>query len=56
MSDGPMLDMRNKIMAVGDYNGSPNLMGNTLFTDWMYGYDAVEAAEKEWAKTHKASL
>ncbi|KAH9215624.1 salicylate hydroxylase [Leptodontidium sp. 2 PMI_412] len=56
MSNGPMLDMRNKIMAVGDYNGSPNLMGNTLFTDWMYGYDAVEAAEREWAKTYRSNL
>ncbi|OBT75480.1 hypothetical protein VF21_04900 [Pseudogymnoascus sp. 05NY08] len=47
MSTGPMLEMRNNIFAVGDYIGSPNLMGNTLFTDWMYGYDAEAKTQKE---------
>ena len=56
MNKGPMLDMRTKIFAMGDYNGSPNLMGNTLFTDWLYSYDAVAEAEKEWAKSFKPNL
>jgi salicylate hydroxylase len=56
MGKGPMLDMRTKIFAVGDYNGSPNLMANTLFTDWLYSYDAAAEAEKEWARTYKSNL
>ncbi|KAJ4988550.1 salicylate hydroxylase [Stagonosporopsis vannaccii] len=56
MGKGPMLDMRTQIFAVGDYNGSPNLMGNTLFTNWLYSYDAVSEAETEWKKAFKSSL
>lgn len=56
MSKGPMLDMRNEIFEVGDYNGSPNLMGNTLFTDWLYSYDAAEEAEREYVKLYRSNL
>lgn len=56
MSKGPMLDMRSEIFEVGDYNGSPNLMGNTLFTNWMYSYDAVKEAEKEYTNLYRSSL
>lgn len=56
MSKGPMLDMRNEIFEAGDYNGSPNLMGNTLFTDWLYSYDAVKEAEREYAKLNRSNL
>ena len=51
-----MLDMRSEIFEVGDYNGSPNLMGNTLFTNWMYSYDAVKEAEKEYTNLYRSSL
>ncbi len=56
MAKGPMQDMRNEIFGVGDYNGSPNLMGNTLFTDWLYSYDAVQEVEREFGKVIRANL
>ncbi len=56
MSKGPMQDMRNEIFGVGDYNGSPNLMGNTLFTNWLYSYDAVQEVEKEFRRQGRAHL
>ncbi|KAL3418180.1 salicylate hydroxylase (FAD binding domain-containing protein) [Phlyctema vagabunda] len=47
MGKGPMLEMRNEVFGFGDYNGSPNIMGNTLFTNWMYSYDAKKEAENQ---------
>ena len=45
MGPGPMLDMRETIFKTGDYPGSPNLMGNTLFQDYLYGFDATKYAQ-----------
>ena len=56
MRKGPMLDMRTQVFAAGDYNGSPNLMANTLFTNWLYSYDVVTETEKEWAKSNRSHL
>ncbi|KAH7089249.1 salicylate hydroxylase [Paraphoma chrysanthemicola] len=56
MGKGPMLNMRTKIFAVGDYNGSPNLMANTLFTNWLYSYDAVAEAERAWTNSRRPNL
>lgn len=48
MKDEAMLAMRKDVFAAGDYPGSPNLMGNTVFQDWMYGYDAAADAAARW--------
>ncbi|KAF4304234.1 Monooxygenase FAD-binding protein [Botryosphaeria dothidea] len=48
MGEGPMLDMREEIFGAGDYPGSPNAMGNTLFQQWLYGHDATEATKARW--------
>ncbi|KEF51437.1 uncharacterized protein A1O9_12586 [Exophiala aquamarina CBS 119918] len=48
MGEGPMLDMRSEVFGVGDYAGSPNYMGNTLFQDYLYGFDATRHAEKAY--------
>jgi hypothetical protein len=48
MRPGPQYDMREEVFDAGDYPGSPNLMANTLFQDWLYGYDVVRDAEARW--------
>jgi salicylate hydroxylase len=48
MSEGPQYDMREEVFHAGDYPGSPNLMGNTLFQQYLYGYDVVQDAEQKW--------
>lgn len=50
MGEGPSLDMREEIFGAGDYPGSPNLMGNTLFQDFLYSFDAVKNVEVEYMK------
>ncbi|KAF4547700.1 FAD-binding domain-containing protein 8 [Elsinoe fawcettii] len=50
MEDAPSLQMREEIFGAGDYPGSPNLMGNTLFQDYLYGFDALKVVESEWRK------
>jgi len=52
MRDGPQYDMREDVFKAGDYPGSPNLMGNSLFQDWLYGYDVLQDAERRWQQTH----
>lgn len=44
------LQMRERVFRAGDDAASPNLMGHTLFQNWLYGYGVIEEAEKEWAK------
>jgi salicylate hydroxylase len=56
MGDGPMLDMRESIFKAGDYPGSPNLMGNTLFQDYLYGFDATAYAENAYEARFGAKL
>lgn len=56
MSPGPMLDMRNTILGVGNYIASPNLLGNTLFVDWLYSYDAEETVKREWTRRYKSKV
>ena len=53
MSEGPQNDMREEVFQAGDYPGSPNLMGNTLFQEYLYGYDVTKDAEKNWQQRHK---
>ncbi|CAK7200186.1 hypothetical protein SEUCBS139899_002877 [Sporothrix eucalyptigena] len=48
IKDEAPLAMRRSVFRAGDYPGSPNLMGNTLFQDWLYGYDAVADATRKW--------
>ena len=48
MGEGPSLRMREDVFKAGDYPGSPNLMGNTLFQEYLYAFDAVKQAEKAW--------
>lgn len=48
MKDEEPLEMRRGVFEYGDYPSSPNLMGNTIFQDWLYGYDAAADAAKKW--------
>jgi salicylate hydroxylase len=50
MKDDEPLAMRRGVFKAGDYPSSPNLMGNTIFQDWLYGYDAAEDAAAKWNK------
>ncbi|KPM42900.1 hypothetical protein AK830_g3613 [Neonectria ditissima] len=50
MKDEDMLAMRRSVFKAGDYPSSPNLMGNTIFQDWLYGYDATTDAAQKWEK------
>lgn len=48
MREGPQYDMRDEVFQAGDYPGSPNLMANTLFQEWLYHYDVIKDAEERW--------
>lgn len=48
MRDDDQLDMRRIVFTAGDYPSSSNLLGNTLFQDWLYGYDALLDTRKKW--------
>lgn len=48
MNEGPQYDMREEVFAAGDYPGSPNLMANVLFQEWLYGYDVIKDAQQKW--------
>lgn len=48
MKDEEPLAMRRGVFEYGDYPSSPNLMGNTIFQDWLYGYDATADAAEKW--------
>jgi salicylate hydroxylase len=48
MKDDDQLDMRHIVFTAGDYPSSNNLLGNTLFQDWLYGYDALLDTSKKW--------
>ncbi|KAG7109955.1 FAD-dependent monooxygenase OpS4 like protein [Verticillium longisporum] len=48
MREEEILKMRLGVFKAGDYPSSPNLMGNTVFQDWLYGYDAKADASLQW--------
>lgn len=48
MHEGPQYEMREEVFAAGDYPGSPNLMANVLFQDWLYGYDVIKDTQEKW--------
>jgi salicylate hydroxylase len=48
MNEGEQYDMREEVFAAGDYPGSPNLMANVLFQDWLYGYDVIRDTQQKW--------
>ncbi|KAL1792311.1 hypothetical protein ACET3X_008818 [Alternaria dauci] len=48
MNEGEQYDMREDVFAAGDYPGSPNLMANVLFQDWLYGYDVIRDTQRKW--------
>ncbi|KAF7554461.1 hypothetical protein G7Z17_g2931 [Cylindrodendrum hubeiense] len=50
MKEEEPLAMRRDVFKAGDYASSPNLMGNTIFQDWLYGYDATSDAALKWEK------
>lgn len=52
MKEDQPLEMRRGVFRAGDYPSSPNLMGNTIFQDWLYGYDAKEDAALRWNREH----
>lgn len=53
MREEEILAMRRSVFAAGDYPGSPNLMGNTVFQDWLYGYDAKADAARRWEEENR---
>ncbi|KAM5344312.1 hypothetical protein ACJ41O_012849 [Fusarium nematophilum] len=53
MKDEEPLAMRRDVFRAGDYPSSPNLMGNTIFQEWLYGYDAAADAAARWEKEEK---
>ena len=55
MKDEASLAMRKDVFETGDYPGSPNLMGNTVFQEWLYGYDAAADAAAKWKQEMEAS-
>lgn len=55
MNEGPQYEMREDVFKAGDYPGSPNLMGNTLFQQWLYGYDVLRDAEQKWQERQSVS-
>ncbi|KAH7389972.1 salicylate hydroxylase [Pyrenochaeta sp. MPI-SDFR-AT-0127] len=55
MGEGPSLRMREEVFAAGDYPGSPNPMGNTLFQQFLYGHDSTEATKARWEALHPSS-
>lgn len=50
MREEEPLEMRRAVFRAGDYPSSPNLMGNTVFQEWLYGYDAKADAALQWEK------
>ncbi|TKX22890.1 FAD-binding domain-containing protein 22 [Elsinoe australis] len=55
MRQPEQLAMREEVFRTGDYPASPNLMGNTLFQQWLYGYDATEDAKSWWKREQQMS-
>ncbi|EGY16165.1 hypothetical protein VD0002_g1119 [Verticillium dahliae] len=55
MREEEILKMRLGVFQAGDYPSSPNLMGNTVFQDWLYGYDAKADASLQWEKEVRAN-
>ncbi|PSK48656.1 Kynurenine 3-monooxygenase [Elsinoe australis] len=55
MRQPEQLAMREEVFRTGDYPASPNLMGNTLFQQWLYGYDATEDAKSWWKRERQTS-
>lgn len=49
MSDTEDLAMRRMVFEAGDYPGNPNLMGNSLFQQWLYGYDMTEEGRRQFS-------
>ncbi|KAH6688486.1 salicylate hydroxylase [Plectosphaerella plurivora] len=54
MREEEPLEMRRAVFRAGDYPSSPNLMGNTVFQEWLYGYDARADAALQWEKRARA--
>lgn len=55
MSDPKGLAMRRVVFEAGDYPGSPSIFGDSLFQQWLYGYDMTKAA-KQWFGGDDAKL
>ena len=55
MNEGAQYNMREEVFAAGDYPGSPNLMANSLFQDWLYGYDVLKDAKSKWQQRSSPS-
>lgn len=56
MRDEESLAMRRDVFRAGDYPSSPNLLGSTVFQDWLYGYDAAADAAARWEKEKGQSI
>ena len=44
MGDGPAQELRDQLLREGNYPASPNLMGNDLFMQWLYGFNVSKEA------------
>lgn len=55
MKEEESLAMRRGVFQYGDYPSSPNLMGNTLFQEWLYGFDASADAARRWTEFERIS-
>lgn len=56
MKEEEILAMRRDVFKAGDYPSSPNLMGNTVFQDWLYGYDAAADAALQWERENGGQI
>lgn len=53
MVDGPLQQERDRQLSEHKpFDGYPNPLADPTFSDWLFGYDANEEAEKAW-KTYK---
>ena len=46
--DGPLQEERDRQMALEPFEGYPNAWADPVFQKWLWGYDAVQEADKAW--------
>lgn len=57
MKDGPVQEERDRsLLQEPAYDGSPNFLEDPFLRGWLYGYNAVEAAEEVWRNHIKQKM